>query len=205
MRNEGSGWRVKKSLWQGEYSEDREEEEEEEKQRISRSKNQLRRNWRDQSKVVVWQNRRAHNWRGMETGRVWIWYGLYGTSYWPGIMGRGWEEEATICPPVMKGRGETGEITQGWKRGQNVHTSVDPQSLNQSLILQNVTIPLLSANIQNQLANTDQAGLHRKWQLITQSVKVAEVCGLYLGLPTLPLITCRGHHGATYTEADGDS
>lgn len=53
-------------------------------------------------------------------------------------------------------------VTQGWKREGNVHTSVQPQSLNQNLILQNVATPLLSANIQNQQANTDQAGLHRR-------------------------------------------
>lgn len=62
---------------------------------------------------------------------------------------------------MMDVKGETGEVMQGRKRGVNVPTGV--QSLNQSLILQKVTIPLLSANIQNQLANTNQAGLHRKY------------------------------------------
>lgn len=51
----------------------------------------------------------------------------------------------SIHPSVMEGRGETGEVTQGRKKGENLHTSVHPQSLNQSLIMQNITIPLLSA------------------------------------------------------------
>lgn len=105
---------------------------------------------------------------------------------------------------MMDSRSETGKVMHEWKWGVNVTTNVHSQSLNQSLIFQNITTSLLSANTQSQLANTHQAGLHRKRQLITHSVLSGRGLWDASGTANPATDTCRGHHGATYTGADGD-
>lgn len=88
-------------------------------------------------------------------------------------------------------------------KGENVPTSVHSQSLNQSLILRKVTIPLLSANTQNQLANRSSWPAQKMTANYTSS---ASGRGLWdaSGITNPATDTCRGHHGATYTGADGD-
>lgn len=69
----------------------------------------------------------------METGTAWTW------TCTGQALTRDHEERVRgrrpIYPSMMDGRAETDEVMQGWKRGENVPTSVCFPSLNQSLIL----------------------------------------------------------------------